>query len=254
MSKVTSLENLDFGGEDEKKITPSEPEGAELSTFNQWTEDVSGEIGSTDKKIPRLNIGQKSGQLGEHKGYGNIIINKELVIARYGEKLADTTVIKIQKKYQERRPYDPSSTTLPKLFNTAKEAVGAGFATTYPTDGRAAADVKLALPIANILFLIPAPASLDPESVEQHFPYEFNGRKFAAVVHTTSATSYGESAKAIFTAQDTPRAKAQGPRVHTWKLESLKKQNSMNSWFVLRTSTSGYNTPEFISFTKEILP
>ena len=124
----------------------------------------------------------------------------------------------------------------------------------YPQDGRSAADIKLALPIANILFLIKAPANLHSDVLDQHFFYEFNGGKYAAVVHTTSATGYAETAKPIFTASDTPRAKAQGLRVQNWKLESFKKQNSLNSWFVLRIYVSGYNTPEFIDFTKSILP
>jgi hypothetical protein len=250
-----SLENLNFGEtENENKITATEPEGAELSTFNPWNEDVSGEIDASDKKIPRLNIGQKSGALGEAKGYGNLILNKEVVIAAYGQKLTDITAIKIRKQFQERRPYDPSSTTMPKLFNTAKEAVAAGFATMWPADGRSASDLRLALPVANILFLIPAPSTLDQDSIDQHFFYEFNGRRYAAAVHTTSSTGYKETAKPIFTAQDTPRVKAEGPRVQTWKMESLKVQNSMNSWFVLRVSAQGFNSPEFIDFTKSILP
>lgn len=253
MSKVTSLENLNFEEED-KKITAAEPEGAEVSTFVQWSEDVSGEIGASDKKLPRLNIGQKSGALGEAKGFGNLILNKEVVILPYGQKLSDITVIKIRKQYQERRPYDPNSTTMPKLFNTEKEAVAAGFSTTYPNDYRENKDIKMALPIAHILFLIPAPSTLDKDSVEQHFFYSYNDRNYAAAVHTTSATGYAETAKPIFTAQDTPKVRALGMRVQAWKMESFKKQNSMNSWFVLRVAASGYNTQEFIDFTKSILP
>lgn len=245
MSKVTSLENLNF--EEEEKVTASEPEGAELSTFVQWNEDVSGEVGSADKKLPRLAIGQKSGSLGEEKGFGNLVLNKEVVIAPYGQKLTDVTVIKIRKQYQERRPYDPSSTTLPKLFNTAKEAVAGGFSVTY-------GDEKVALPIAQILFLIPAPANLDKEALEQHFFYDFQERKYAAAVFTTSATGYAETAKPIFTALDTPRCKDLGPRALTWRAESFKKVNAKNSWFVLRVATSGFNSPEFIDFTKSILP
>jgi hypothetical protein len=248
MAKVTSLENLPFDDdENEERIKPTEPEGAELSTFVQWNEDVSGEVGSADKKLPRLAIGQKSGTLGEEKGYGNLVLNKEVVIAPYGQKLTGVTVIKIRKQYQERRPYDPGSTTLPKLFNTGKEAVAAGFSITY-------GDEKVALPIAQILFLIPAPGNLDKDALEQHFFYEFNGHNYAAAVFTTSATGYAETAKPIFTALDTPKVKELGPRALTWKAESFKKVNAKNSWFVLRVASGGFNSPEFIDFTKSILP
>jgi hypothetical protein len=251
---VQSLEDLDLSAEEQgKKIVPSEPvQGEEVSTFIQFDGDVTGEITSQDKKIPRLNLGQKSGALGESMGFGNLILNKELVIAPYG-KVITATVLKMKKQYQERRPYDPNSTTLPKMFNTSKEAHVAGFATEWPS-GQLAGDEKLALPIAHLLLFLPAPEGMDPNVVEQNFFYDFKGTHYTAAIFTTSPTGYKVTAQPLFTFLDTPKAKEQGLRVGNWKLVSEKQQNAKNSWYNLKPSSNGFNSPDFIKYTKEVLP
>jgi hypothetical protein len=247
---ITSLENLDLNSEKsgEKKIIPSEPEGAELSTFSHYTDDVSGELVATDKKYSRLAIGQKSGMLGEAKGMGNLILNKEIVLAPYGQ-IMHVLVLKIRKLYQERRPYDPNSTTLPRTFNTAKEAVAAGFSTEWGPP-----EEKIALPIAQIVFFIPAPQSLDPEIVEQEFPYEFSGLKYTAAGFITSPTGYAETAKPIFTALDTPKVKELGLRSVRWSARVDKRMNPKNSWYVLKLTAVGFNAPELMAYSKTVLP
>jgi hypothetical protein len=243
---IQSLENLEFA--DEKKIVANEePAGAEVSTFVQWDDDVSGEISSRDKKIPRLNIGQKSGALGEHQGFGALVLNKEVVIAPFGQSL-DATVLKIQKRYMERLPYDPNRTGMPRMFGTAKEAVEAGYSTEW-------GDKKVALPVAFMMFFFPAPSGLDKDVVEQNFVYEFNGLHYAAALYMTSPTGYRETASPVFSAMDTPRVKEFGsPRIVRWKATVIKRQNAVNSWFLLKMVTSGYNQPELVAYTKEILP
>jgi hypothetical protein len=244
---IQSLENLDLSGNNQEKIVPSEPEGAELSTFVQWDNDVSGEVQSTDKKIPRLNIGQKSGGLGESIGFGSLILNKDALIAPFGQQI-HTIVLKIRKQYQERRPYDPGSTTMPRLFNTAREAVAAGFSTEW-------GDEKCALPVAQILFFIPAPTGIDKDVVEQNFFYEFDGIRYTAALFTTSPTGYNETAKPIFSALDTPKVKEFGsPRIIRWTSSVRKQANAKNSWFLLKMVATGLNTTELVAYTKSILP
>jgi hypothetical protein len=245
---ITSLENLDLNSESEKKIVPSEPEGAEVSTFVQYQDDVSGELVATDKKFARLAIGQKSGMLGEAKGIGNLILNKEIVLAPYGQ-ILHLIVLKVRKIYQERRPYDANSTTMPRTFNTAKEAVAAGFSTEW-----APIEEKCALPIAQVIFFIPTPHSLDPEVVEQEFPYEFGGTKYTAAGFITSPTGYAETAKPIFTALDTPKVKELGLRSVRWIARVDKRMNPKNSWYVLKLTAAGFNSPELMAYTKTILP
>lgn len=242
-------ENLDLGEENSKKIVPSEPAvGEEVSTFVQFDSDVTGEITTGDKAMPRLNLGQKSGALGENHGMGNLILNKEIIVAKFGQTIV-ATCLKIRKRYQERRKYDPSSTTMPKMFDTAKEARAGGFATEWTNDP----NEKMALPIAHILWFIPAPEDLDKDVTEQNFNYDFEGRRFSAALFTTSATGYNTTAKPIFTAMDTTKVKELGIRCVSWKLTAEKQQNAINSWFNLKIVARGYNSPEFIKYTKEVL-
>lgn len=249
---VQSLENLDLGEEGEK-ISATEPvQGEEVSTFVQFHDDVTGEITTLDKKIPRLNLGQKSGKLGDAMGQGNLILNKEVVLAPFGKMICGTA-LKIRKQFQERRPYDPNSTTLPKMFNTVKEAHAAGFATEWP-QGPLTGSEKLALPIAHILLFIPAGEDLDANVVEQNFFYDYEGKRYAAAAFTTSPTGYNVTAKTLFTFLDTMKAKEFGLRVGNWKLLAEKQQNAKNSWFNLKLISNGFNTPEFIKYTKDILP
>jgi len=186
--------------------------------------------------------------LGDLGGYGALLFNKEIVVAPFGQKI-NLGVLKIKKQYQERRPYDPNSTTMPKLFNSAREALDAGFATEWGHN-----DDRMALPVANILFFIPAPSTMDKDVVEQNFFYEFGGQNYAAAVFTTSPTGYNETAKPIFTACDTPKVREVGLRAVRWKGEVKKVQNSINSWFILKISTDGYSSPEFVNYTRMILP
>lgn len=245
---IQSLENLDLENDNTKKVVAQEePAGAEVSTFNQWDDDVTGEISSADKKIPRLNIGQKSGALGENQGFGNLVLNKEVVIAPYGQSI-EATVLKIQKRYMERLPYDPNRTGMPRTFKTAKEAVDAGFSTEW-------GDQKVALPVAFMMFFFPAPSGLDKDIVEQNFVYDFNGIHYAAALYMTSPTGYRETASPVFSAMDTPRVKEFGsPRIVRWKATVFKRQNAVNSWFLLKMVTNGYNSPELVSYSKQILP
>jgi hypothetical protein len=243
-----SLEDLKFN--DEEKITANtEPEGAELSTFTQFGGDVSGEIGTKDKRIPRINIGQKSGALGESKGYGAIILNKNDVIVPFGQNVPFVTVIKIAKVLQERREYDPNSTTMPKTFPSSREALSAGFNVGW-TNNR---DDKIVLPIAHLLLMFAAPEGLDEDVINQNFFYDFEGKHYGAAIHTTSPSGY-EAAKTIFTSLDTPKVRECGLRVTNWIMSSQKITKMQNSWYVLKLTAKGFNNPEFIEFTKSIFP
>jgi hypothetical protein len=251
---IQSLENLDLDDEQQqKKIIPSEPDqGEEVSTFVQFQNDVTGEITTLDKKIPRLNLGQKSGALGESMGFGNIILNKEIVLAPFG-KMITATALKIRKRFQERRPYDPNSTTQPAMFDTVKAAHAAGFATEWPP-GQLTGHEKLALPVADILWFIPASEDLDANIVEQNFFYSYKDVRYAAAAFRTSVTGFNTTARTIFTFLDTPKAKEAGLRVGNWKLMAEKQQNAKNSWFNLKLISNGFNSPEFVKYTKEVLP
>lgn len=250
-----SLDDLNFEDGKDKITANSEPAGAELVPGNFWEEDVMGEITTRDKKFPRLNIGQKSGNIGEEKGLGSLVLNREVVLLpplKSGENkgpiLPGTLILKIQKQYQEKRDYDPSSTTLPRMFPTAKEAVAAGFSTTWG-EGE-----KLAVPVALMLLMIPSSADMDKDVVEQNFPYAYNGSNYLAAGFFAAGTSWHEAAKPVFTALDSPRVKELGLRAVRWNMRIIRRTGAKGAWFAMSLATGGFNQPELINFTKELLP
>jgi hypothetical protein len=141
------------------------------------------------------------------------------------------------------------------MFNTAKEAIAAGYSVEWPSGPKnTRIEEKMALPIAHILFFIPEPPGLDRDVIEAEFMYEFNGKRYAAGVFTTSSTGYNETAKPIFTALDTPKVRELSLRAIKWMATVIKRQNAKNSWFLLKLTAGGYNDPKFIEFTKATLP
>jgi hypothetical protein len=252
---TTSLDDLNF--EHEGKITAqSEPTGTEdLVLSNFWDGDVSGEITTRDKKFPTLNLGQKAGNIGEDKGFGSLVLNRDTVILpgfppseTHGQVLAGVIVAKIQKMYQEKRDYDPTATALPRRFATAKEAVAAGFSTEYGTGE------KFVVPVAAELLLVPVPPGMNSDLMEQVFPYEFNGTRYLAAGFFAAGTSWHEAAKPVFTAWDLPKVKERGLRSVRWNMCVIRRTGTKGTWYALKLSAGGFNAPELINSTKEFLP
>jgi len=260
---TTSLDDLSFEDNDKKISSHTEPTGTseEVVPNNFWdTGDVSGEVTTRDKKWPRLNLGQKAGNIGEDKGFGSLVLNREIVILpgfpsnqNQGPILPGVVVIKIQKGYQEKREYDPSATSLPRLFKTAKEANDAGFSTEWGVGER---QVQ---PVAAMLLLVPAPTvfSNGDGGIENFFPYEFNGTHYLAAGFFATGTSWHEAAKPVFTAIDTPKVKSYGEvylRATRWNMSVIRRSGVKGAWYALKLSTGGYNSNDLIQYTKDILP
>lgn len=252
---TTSLDNLNFEHED--KITATnEPTGTEdLVPGNFWDGDVSGEITTRDKKFPRLNLGQKAGNIGEDKGFGSLVLNRDTVILpgfppteAHGPTLPGVLVVKIQALWQEKRDYDPSATSLPRIFNTAKEAIAAGFSTEYGQGE------KFVVLVAPMLLLVPVPPGMNSDVVEQTFPFDFNGTRYLAAGFFATGTSWHEAAKVVFTALDLPKVRELGLRSVRWNMSVIRRTGAKGAWYALKLSAGGFNAPALVNFTKELLP
>jgi hypothetical protein len=250
---TTNLDDLNF--ENEGKITAqSEPTGTEdLVASNFWNGDVSGEITTRDKKFPTLNLGQKAGNIGEDMGFGSLVLNKDTVILpgfpsneNHGMVLTGVVVPKIQKMYQEKREYDPANTTLPQRFATAKEAVAAGFSTEYGGGER------FVQPVAAELLLVPVPNGMNSDLVEQIFPYEFAGNRYLAAGFFAAGTSWHEAAKPVFTAWDLPKVRERGLSSVRWNMSVIRRTGTKGTWYALKLSAAGFNSPELTNAIKEI--
>lgn len=221
-------------------------ESAVSSPVNSGGE-VEGEISSKDIRLPRLNIVQKSGKLGDDFNAGSIVFDKELLLSK-GDDAVNLTVLKIQKRYQEKLPFDPEGPQ-PKTFDTAEEVRREGGTTDF--DVAESEGVPYYRSLANILILIEAPTTLTPDEKENYFPYEFEGKSYTVAMWTATGSAYTGAAKPIFSAKAL-RLK-NGLHLGGWTLKTEKKSDARNTWFAPVLKPGNKHNEAFVEFVKGIL-
>lgn len=237
--------NLD-ADESAETITPGSSRA--VSTFvGEATPDIQGEITQSDLRLPRLNVGQKMGDLGDQFGNGSIIIAKEFSIAKVNEIVSGVTVAKIRKQYQEKLKFDPTRTAPPVVFNTAKEVQDAGMSVNFGDDGYCER-------VAHMLLVIPAVDGLEEEELDSFFYHSFEGKRYGAVLYTAASSQFTEAGKTVLTAASKPDCITHSLRLAKWDISGLGKSGKMGNWWVLKFARTGNNTPAFIEFTKTIQP
>jgi hypothetical protein len=207
---------------------------------------VEGEIDPSDLNMDRVNLVQKSGNLGDNFEPGSFVLAKEVVLAKKGESF-EFVVLKIKKSYQEDLPYDPSGNgEMPRRFNTAQEVREAGGSLKWGDPG-------YYRDFATALVLIPAPEGITQDEKESKFIYEdAEGKAYALALWNFVKTGYTAAAKKIFTAGMIGHLKG-GYELGAWSCGSELKSAAGNSWYQPVLKPAGKTTPEFQAFAKEVL-
>jgi hypothetical protein len=246
---TTSIADLDLEKEEaSESITPASSRA--VGTYaGEATPDVQGEITAADLRLPRLNIGQKVGDLGDQFSYGGVILAKEAELVAVGVPLHDITVLKIRKQYQEKLKFDGDRTEAPRTFETAKEVIEAGLSINFGDEGYCER-------IAHMLLLVPEVEGLDEDVMDSFFYHSFNGKRYCQTLFTAAGTQFTESGKSILTAASKPDCTPPNGsiRVAKWNAWTIEKKGRGNKWWVLKVDRVGNNSPEFIEFTKTIAP
>lgn len=205
---------------------------------------IQGEIEIGDLKLPRINFVQKSGDLSDSFEFGDILFNKEVVIGNE-EQGFEFTLLTIRKQYQEDLPYKKDGPT-PRVCNTAAEVRDKGGSLRYGDEGYYAE-------MATALVLIKAPEKAEPDTLETHFFYEFEGEHYALALWTLAKSAYNAAAKKLITAGTMGHLKGGNFSKGKWNCKSVKKSGNGNSWVVPEVRTAGMNTPEFQQFVSDCL-
>lgn len=205
---------------------------------------IQGEIEIGDLKLPRINFVQKSGDLSDSFEFGAILFNKEVVIGDEANAF-EFTLLTIKKQYQEDLPYKKDGPT-PRVFNKAEEVRAAGGSLRYGDDGYYAE-------MATALVLVKAPENAEPDTLETHFFYEFEGQHYALALWTLAKSAYNACAKKLITAGTMGHLKGGNFTKGKWTCKSLKKSGNGNTWVVPEVKTAGMNTPEFQKFVHDCL-
>ena len=211
---------------------------------NHWGgANVEGEIDSSDIRLPRINLVQKSGELGDIFAPGSFVFNREIQLSD-GKEPIEIVVLRIRKQYQEALEYDPDGPT-PRVFNTAAEVreVGGHFNYDAKDDGGYYQE------IAHILCLIECPKDASEEQ-RDFFIYEHDGRNFALAMWTVAKGAYTAVAKTLFTAATGHLRN--GLHLGKWAATSLKRTTTF-TWYVPQIRAAGKTTPEFQEFAASLL-
>lgn len=223
-------------------VVASHPEQAAIVVAPSVSgDDVRGEITMQDIKLPRLNIVQKVGDLGNTFPAGGVVFMKEILLTD-GKTPVPVTVLRIRKQYQENLPY--GSDEFPKTFDTLEEVRAAG--------GQNAAYDEPGYygEIAHIQLAIQAPEDA-PEEVIALFPHTYKEKAYAVAIWTVKSSGYTAAAKPIFTAKGNQLR--DGLFHGQWMLSSELRKNAKNSWFVPKIQYVGKHDAEGSAFFSGLL-
>lgn len=196
---------------------------------------VVGEVDRSDIKLPRINLVQKSGKLGDEFKPGSIVLAREVLLSD-GAQPVNIVLLSIKKQYQEDLPFDENGPT-PKLLDTAEEVRAANGSLKYGDD-------NYYKEIATALVLIEAPAGLTQDQLDAYFYYEAEGKAFCLGLWTFAGSSYNHAGKRLITAGTYGHLR-EGFSKGNWAFTTEKKTYSGNTYFVPVPKPAGRTTPEF---------
>lgn len=215
------------------------------SSLTVPTEMVQGQIDRSDISTPGLKIVQAVGPLSEMFDPGCIVLTQggenSLPITSPGqEQPLVLTVLRIRKQFIEDLPY--GSEERPRIFDTIEDVQAAGGWIEWHNNER-----PPFAKMATAMVVVAAPEDASAEELA-HFPYEFDGGKYALALWTIKGTAY-QAAKAIFTASVYSLTPAKGGLVTgAWHLTTKREKRGQNMVWVPVLKQAGVWDAEFVEF------
>jgi len=199
---------------------------------------VEGSIDAKDLIIPRLNIVQRVGPLSSEFKPGDMVLNKEVVLA-HEEEPVNLIVLSIKKYYEENLPYNPKGPK-PVVYQTIKEVADAGKWVDWRNNVK-----PPAREVASTLILIEQPDGIDGMS----FSKTIAGKEYAIAMWTLRGSAYTRAAKTIFSKNALELSKC-GLLGGRWELATSETEMNGNLVHVPVLRLVGKNTPELIAEIK----
>jgi hypothetical protein len=214
---------------------------ANISTPNLAEKGLVGDWDSSDTRLPRINLVNKSGTLGDQFSPGTWVLDKQHQISSLDPKDKKKGVplkviaLQMMKQYQENIPYDDRETTPARMFNTAAEVREAGGQVHWTRGAGFFSE------IATVEFLIQAIEGLSEESESLFYNIASDGTRYTRAVATFASTAYSGVAVPLATSLRTHLA-ATGLKGGQWDLGSIITTKADKSWWTPTIRSAGYVT------------
>ena len=205
---------------------------------------IDADLDTSDVRLPRLNLIQKSSELAEVEGWnpGDIAFVKEVKLIPFGQS-GKVTFIHLKRQFQEYIPW--GSDVRPRVFNTREEVEAAGGSTEFKA-------VNEYRPIAHFTMLIEKPTTTKSDAVlDSYFPLEFNGKFYSLAAWTVASSAYKRTADQLISAAK--MFMRDGIHRYPWELSVEKDKSGTNTFFVPSIKRAGVHSPEMVEFIENLL-
>jgi hypothetical protein len=237
------MATISFDEVETKQLT--QPEANALANITTTTalaeKGLIGDWDNSDTKLPRINLVNKTGGLGNDYTPGTWVINREYAISNLDPKDKKRGVpmrviaLQMLKQFQENIPYDERETTPSRLFHTKEEVRNAGGTVTYL---RGAGNFS---EIATVEFLIQAPEGLGDEAEVLFYNIAEDGTRYTRAVATFASTAYSGVAVPLATSLRTHLATT-GLKGGQWDLGSVIMSKGDKTWWTPTIRSAGLVT------------
>lgn len=241
---------------DEQEFSPATQEANASPATTAPGQNVSGEWGADDVRIPYLSLVQKQGNLAEDFPVGSFVLNKELVVMEESDELP-VTILAAHKYFEEDIEFDPD--IRPRRFQTAEAAADEGYAIGYTDDE----DDKRVVSCCDCVVLLPVPGEYAqlghgiPEVTEylakmieaKHLVTSLKAEDlgFARGLWTLRKSAYTSAGKTLGTAIVSGHLK-DGVHKGNWSLSSKKRVYRKNTWHVPVLKSLGRHRSAFVDW------
>jgi len=218
-----------------KQLAAPQPHAGALGFVDD--SDASGEITAEDIKFPRLAVVHKIGELSElFPGQsGAFVLNKDGILCPPGKSL-EVTAVFAKKYYEEDVGFD--SGTFGKRVSSAQEVLNNG-------GSLMRGDEHYYAPVADILFLVKQPETVDP-AFEGMFFYDVAGAPHLLAAFTARSTAYNGVAVPIWTLKQ----QRGSIRASQWKLSTFLNSYNNKSWHKPILRPAGATSQVYLDFMK----
>ncbi len=222
-----------------REAKPTAGSGQALAVRGQY-DDLVGEIQGDDLVLPRINLTQKVGELGDQFGPGVIVFQKEQVLWKDGLAPLNMVILHAQKRYQENTEF--GSDEMGQVVDTLDEVKALGGWIDWRDSDSGKREAPPWAPRLDVICALEAPEGADTSL----FPFQFNGKAYAAAVWTLSKSAFTSAGRTVLTARAT--FLRDGYRTGVWQVSVAKRQGPKGMYFVPCFRASGKTDEAFQKF------